>query len=93
MKPLKSRKNPVIAAVLAVILGGIGLGIYLRSWRDAGVGLAITLVMNALIVQIGLVGLLAGMAGLALYAVQRVTQSNAELERRAQEAATTLVPA
>lgn len=34
MKPLKQRKNPVIAFILGFFLQGIGVGLYLESWID-----------------------------------------------------------
>jgi hypothetical protein len=34
MPPLKNKKNPVIAFVLGFLLQGIGVGLYLESWKD-----------------------------------------------------------
>jgi hypothetical protein len=34
MKPLKQRKNPFIAFILGFLLQGIGVGLYLESWKD-----------------------------------------------------------
>ncbi|MDB4947683.1 MAG: hypothetical protein JWM27_332 [Gemmatimonadetes bacterium] len=34
LEPLKGRKNPVIAFVLGFLLQGIGVGLYLESWKD-----------------------------------------------------------
>jgi hypothetical protein len=97
MKPLKTRKNPVAAAILAFMFGGIGLGIYLRSWRDFGVGLAISLGLSVLSVQAGAIGLLIVGLVLAAYAVVRVNSSNEVLERQSQaqpaDDKTTFVPA
>lgn len=33
-EPLAEEKNPALAAAIAFVTGGIGLGLYLRSWRD-----------------------------------------------------------
>jgi hypothetical protein len=94
MKPLKSRKSPVVAAILAFLFGGLGLGLYLRSWRDLAAGISIGLGMSALTVKAGVAGLLIAGLVLAAYAVLRVTRSNAELERRtAPERVTTLTAA
>ena len=94
MKPLKSRKSPVVAAVLAFMFGGLGLGLYLRSWRDLAAGIAIGLGLSVLSVKAGAAGVLVVGLVLAAYAVVRVTRSNAELERRtAPERVTTLTPA
>lgn len=81
MKPLKSRKSPVVAAVLAVLFGALGLGIYLRSWSDAGVALAITVAGVALASGIGIIAILLSWVGLAAYAVMRVTGSNEQLAK------------
>jgi hypothetical protein len=32
--PVKKAKSPLVAALLGFWLSGIGLGLYLRSWRD-----------------------------------------------------------
>lgn len=34
MKRLKQKKNPVIAFILGFLLQGIGVGLYLESWKD-----------------------------------------------------------
>ena len=34
LEPLQQRKNPVIAFVLGFLLQGIGVGLYLESWKD-----------------------------------------------------------
>ena len=34
MKPLRQQKNPVIAFILGLLLQGVGVGLYLESWRD-----------------------------------------------------------
>jgi hypothetical protein len=34
MEPLKQRKSPVIAFILGFLLQGIGVGLYLESWKD-----------------------------------------------------------
>jgi mannose/fructose/N-acetylgalactosamine-specific phosphotransferase system component IIC len=94
MKPLKSRKNPVIAGILAFMFGAIGVGLYLRSWRDAGVTLALGLGLSILSVQLGLVGSAIVGVVLATYAVTRVMKSNELLEQaQTPDQRITLVPA
>jgi hypothetical protein len=77
-QPLKKRRNELVAFVLAYLFGAIGVGIYLRSWRDAGVALLI-----------GLAGIPVAMllpssfavssAAVGAYALMRVRDSNAQL--------------
>jgi hypothetical protein len=78
MKPLKKQRNPVIAAGVAAGLGAIGVGIYLRSWRDGVICALISLAMSPVALHVPggftvVVGLLAG------YAALRVSKSNAQL--------------
>jgi hypothetical protein len=35
LPPLRKKKNPFIAAFAGFFFGGIGLGIYFQSWKDA----------------------------------------------------------
>jgi hypothetical protein len=79
---LKSKKDPVIAAVAGFALGGIGLGLYLQSWLD--------FLMPGLIL-ISLVIVSTFTAGLpllfvpvvwAIYGYRRVKASNAKLAHR-----------
>jgi hypothetical protein len=82
MKPLKQHKNVAVAAVLAFLFGGIGLGIYLRSWRDFAVALAIGLALSSVALKAGPFGFLIVGAALAAYAVARVYRSNGQLARQ-----------
>jgi hypothetical protein len=34
LPPLRTRKNPLVAVLLGFLAGGLGLGIYFRSWLD-----------------------------------------------------------
>ena len=34
LAPLAEKKSPLVAAVLGVFFGAIGIGIYFRSWKD-----------------------------------------------------------
>jgi hypothetical protein len=92
--PLKKRRNVVVAALVAFLFGVIGVGIYLRSWREAGIAFLIGLPGLAVAMAFpgGTVGVSGAVAG---YAVWRVLDSNAQLtasegarrvgERRLQE--------
>ena len=97
MKPLKSRKNPITAAILAFMFGALGIGLYLRSWRDAGVTLAVGLGLSVLSLRLGLIGSVIIGIVLATYAVVRVNASNEQIERLAEaqpeDERITLVPA
>ena len=79
LPPLRRPKRPVVAAVVAVVFGGFGLAVYLRSWLDAAVA-AVSMVMISLAIGAGFpIGLLAVLAGLAEYAYARVEASNRQL--------------
>lgn len=82
MEPLKSKKNPTIAAIAAFALGGIGLAAYLRSWPDFYIPCLILLVLLILsLFTAGLPIFFIPFFG-AFYAHRRVSASNAKLERR-----------
>lgn len=34
LKPLKQKKSPLIAFIFGFLLQGIGVGLYLQSWKD-----------------------------------------------------------
>lgn len=34
LEPLRQRKNPMVAFILGVLLQGVGVGLYLGSWKD-----------------------------------------------------------
>jgi hypothetical protein len=80
-KPLKRRRNAVLAAVAGLLLGSIGVGLYLRSLLDFLI--ATTLTMCALIgyVATGVVAPFALFYVIAapLYGFHRVRISNAKL--------------
>ena len=81
MEPLKSKKNPVVAATLGFFTCGIGLGIYLGSWLDFAIPFCMLL---ALAVMSG--GMLVEFAPFfwALYGYRRAKTSNAKLEAQDQ---------
>jgi hypothetical protein len=93
LPPLKRPKHPVVAAIVAVLFGGFGLALYLRSWVDAGLAAAsIALILMLSSAGAG-VGALAIFAVLGQYAWARVHASNRQLERGAEADDQQLVPA
>jgi hypothetical protein len=79
LPPLKREKRPVIAVAVAVLFGGFGLALYLRSWLDAAVA-AISIVLIDTAINAGFpVGILTILAVLAQYAYTRVEASNRRL--------------
>jgi hypothetical protein len=81
LPPLKAQKRPLVAVPVAVIFGGFGLAIYLRSWLDAGVAALATLLLF-LAGSAFHIGVLAVLAALGQYAYTRVEASNRRLNRR-----------
>lgn len=79
-EPLAKKKNPALAAAIGFFFGGIGLGLYLRSWRDFLIPFGILLLM--------LIGgvIVADVTDLAIpfiwagYSWRRVVASNARLD-------------
>jgi hypothetical protein len=79
LPPLKRRKKPAIAVALAVLFGGFGLAVYLRSLVDAGVA-AVGLLLVTLADSAGFpIGVLTILALLGQYAYTRVEASNRHL--------------
>jgi hypothetical protein len=76
MPPLKRERNPMAAAVLGFLFGGIGLAIYLRSWVDAGLAVASIIALD-LAVSMGLgIEVLAVLLALGQYGYVRAEASN-----------------
>ena len=80
MEPLKSKKDPTIAALCGFLTGGVGLGLYLQSWADF-------LIPWGMLVFLMVIGLpLAELPAYfvpffwAIYGYRRVKASNAKLE-------------
>jgi uncharacterized membrane protein YhaH (DUF805 family) len=78
MQPLKQQRNVTVAVLVTFLFGFIGLGIYLRSWRDAGISLAIALAFVPVMLYVP-AGVALAQAAVMLYAGMRVTKSNAQL--------------
>jgi hypothetical protein len=34
LPPIREKKNPLVAALIGFFFGGLGLGIYFKSWKD-----------------------------------------------------------
>jgi hypothetical protein len=83
LPPLNRPMRPVVAALVAVVFGGFGLALYLRSWIDAAVA-AISVVLVFVSIGAGLqVGTLTILAVLGQYAYTRVEASNRQLRGHA----------
>lgn len=74
--PVARPTNPNLAAVIGLIFGGIGLGIYFRSVLDFLVPVAIALILA---VVIGDVGFWGGVVLAAIYGYMRSLESNERL--------------
>jgi hypothetical protein len=81
MPVLRKPLNPTIALIVGFLLGGIGLGIYLRSVLDGFMVVIVTIVLAS---QLAAGGWLLGAALAAGYGALRVHSSNERLEARAQ---------
>jgi len=71
------RKDPALALILGLLLGGIGLGIYLRSWLDAIFPLIVVILLS---VKFPSGGVLYGAAIAGVWGCLRVLSSNRQLE-------------
>ena len=80
MQPLKQKKDPVVAAVLGFALGGLGLGLYFRSWTDFFMPILIWITIMVLGVPTGEVLLLTAPFFCAAYGYRRAKASNAKLD-------------
>jgi len=76
LPPLKERKDPNTAAILGVLFGGIGLGIYLKSVVDFLIPIFITIVLINVLPGLGLLG---GAIIAGLWGYFRVENSNGKL--------------
>ena len=83
MEPLESKKDPVIAAVCGFATGGVGLGLYLRSWQDFFIPWFMLLVLAVIGLPLAELPALCVPVFWAIYGYRRVKASNAKLEGRA----------
>jgi hypothetical protein len=83
LSPLHKMKNPGLAAALGFAFGGIGLGIYLRSFIDFLFPIAVVLVASVVSTGFAMLGpdlgLLAGAIVAAMWGYFRVETSNRRL--------------
>ena len=75
--PLARRTDPMAALVIGLVFGGLGLGIYFRSFRDAVAPVLIVIVLAALFGSTG--GVMFGAALAGVYGFQRAESSNRRL--------------
>lgn len=78
--PTLRRTNPQVAAALGFFFGGIGLGIYFRSFVDFIAPLAIAIVASLIVIKLGGaevgLGWLVGAIIASLYGYSRSRDSN-----------------
>jgi len=80
LEPLKSPKDPVLAAVAALALGGVGLGLYLRSWTDFFIPWLMLIVLMIFSIPMGGLPVFFAPIFWAIYGYRRVKASNQKLE-------------
>ena len=76
---LKARKSPNLSAVLGLLFGGIGLGIYFRSFIDFLLPIVISIIFVAVFTDVGLVG---GALFAAVYGYFRALISNEKIRNK-----------
>jgi hypothetical protein len=81
LEPLKSKKDPVIAAIAGFAGGGVGLGLYLQSWVDFFVPFIMMLVVWIIAIPTGEILSFFIPVFWAVYGFKRAKASNAKLER------------
>lgn len=74
--PVARRTNPNMAAVIGLVFGGIGLGIYFRNVLDTLVPVAIAVILGLMIGDVGVVG---GIVLAGMYGYMRSLESNDRL--------------
>jgi hypothetical protein len=81
LPPLRARKHPWLAFVLGLLLSGIGLGVYFRSWIDLIIPTVILVALANLVGGYGF--LLAAVIG-GVWGLLRVVNSNERSAARTQ---------
>jgi hypothetical protein len=76
MGPLAKTKNPFVAGLAGFFFGAFGVGLYLGSWRDFFVCLALLVGLTIVIPGIGVVP---GWLFSAVYGYARASKSNEHL--------------
>lgn len=79
---LKKHKSPNVAAVIGFLTGGIGLGLYCWSFIDFIFPVLAIIVLGAILKTAGWI---VGAAMVGLYGYVRVSDSNARLDKAAEE--------
>ncbi len=84
MRPLKQKKSPVIAFILGFLLQGIGVGLYLESWKDffACVGIFVLffgILLPTVVGEAFLLPVAALFCG--IYGAWRASSSNQKIDR------------
>jgi hypothetical protein len=79
LPPLKARKDPGMASVIGFLTGGIGLGVYFRSFLDVIVPVVLYLVLTVTSAQVLGLGWIAGAMVAGYYGYVRAAHSNARL--------------
>jgi hypothetical protein len=80
LEPLKSRKDPIVAAIAGFALGGIGLGIYCRSLVDFFVPWLMVIILMVLGIIFGELPVFFAPLFWAYWGYRRVKASNAKLD-------------
>jgi Kef-type K+ transport system membrane component KefB len=73
---LNSKRNPIVACVIGLFFGSIGVGIYLQSFTDFLIPLLVFIVLAVIIPGLGAVP---GWIFAGLYGYFRVSNSNERL--------------
>jgi hypothetical protein len=81
LPPLDKPKNPAVAIVVGFLSGGIGLGIYLRSFVDVLIPILLFIGVSVFCQQAAALGVALGPTVVAVYGYARVQESNERLAR------------
>lgn len=81
LEPLKTKKDPFVAAIAGFALGGVGLGLYLKSWTDFWVPALMLITIMVLSIPFAELPVFFVPFFWAVYGYRRVKASNAKLEK------------
>ncbi len=79
LEPLDEIKNPALAATIAFFLGGVGLGFYLKSWKDFFIPFAVLMVFLIIGIILGEIPVVFAPVVWSIYGYRRVVASNSKL--------------
>jgi hypothetical protein len=90
LPPLQKPKNPAVAIVVGFLTGGVGLGIYLRSFVDVLIPILLFIGVSVFCQEAAALGAALGPTVVAIYGYARVQESNERLahQRHANEQST-----